>query len=249
MSSANISAAELVAEIQLFCREHANPQIVAKYSRYFKEGYDAYGLTSGLLTDKVKELIQLHNLDLPTVLEAAPALIGSPKYEETGFAILLTASLKKAWNKQTFEATANWFSVGMVNWAHADVFCSELLSPFLLTGFITFDDLALWRFSSHKFQRRASAVALIPWVKKHREATEILLFIETLMTDNQREVHQGVGWLLRETWKVDPIPVETFLLKWKNTAPRLIFQYATEKMTIEQKSRFKKKANGKNIVN
>ena len=33
---------------------------------------------------------------------------------------------------------------------------------------------------------------------------------------------------------------ETFLLKWKNTAPRLIIQYATEKMTLEQKLRFKK---------
>ena len=31
---------------------------------------------------------------------------------------------------------------------------------------------------------------------------------------------------------------ELFLEKWKNSAPRLIFQYACEKMTSENKSRF-----------
>jgi len=60
--------------------------------------------------------------------------------------------------------------------------------------------------------------------------------------DPAREVHQGVGWFLREAWKIQPIPVEEFLLKYKDTAPRLIFQYATEKMKPEEKERFKKMA-------
>jgi hypothetical protein len=33
--------------------------------------------------------------------------------------------------------------------------------------------------------------------------------------------------------------VEPFLLDWKDTAPRLIFQYATEKMTAADKARFR----------
>jgi hypothetical protein len=49
-----------------------------------------------------------------------------------------------------------------------------------------------------------------------------------------------VGWFLREAWKIEPEPVEAFLLKYKNTAPRLIFQYATEKMTKEGKERFRR---------
>ena len=60
------------------------------------------------------------------------------------------------------------------------------------------------------------------------------------MMDKEREVHQGVGWFLREAWKIEPAPVEAFLLKYKDTAPRLIFQYATEKMTPEEKNRFRK---------
>jgi hypothetical protein len=52
-------------------------------------------------------------------------------------------------------------------------------------------------------------------------------------------VHQGPGWFLREAWKVQPRPVERFLRCWKDTAARLIFQYATEKMTPAQKQRFR----------
>jgi 3-methyladenine DNA glycosylase AlkD len=60
------------------------------------------------------------------------------------------------------------------------------------------------------------------------------------MLDPDRVVHLGVGWFLREAWKVNPEPVEAFLLEWKDRAPRLIYQYATEKMTAAQKARFKK---------
>ena len=34
--------------------------------------------------------------------------------------------------------------------------------------------------------------------------------------------------------------MESFLLEYKDSAPRLIFQYATEKMSPEQKKRFRK---------
>jgi len=45
---------------------------------------------------------------------------------------------------------------------------------------------------------------------------------------------------LREAWKIKPQETETFLLKWKNTGARLIFQYACEKMTKVQKLKYRK---------
>ncbi len=65
-------------------------------------------------------------------------------------------------------------------------------------------------------------------------------FIEPLMTDDQKKVQQGLGWFLREAWKIKKNETESFLLKWKNEAPRTIYQYATAKMTAAQKKRFKK---------
>ena len=72
----------------------------------------------------------------------------------------------------------------------------------------------------------------------------LLRFIRSMMQDAERVVHQGLGWFLPEAWKVRPEAVEPFLLEWKDTAPRLIFQYATEKMSPRQKARFRR-AKGK----
>jgi 3-methyladenine DNA glycosylase AlkD len=77
-------------------------------------------------------------------------------------------------------------------------------------------------------------------MKETKKVQEYVNFIEPLMMDPEREVHQGVGWFLREAWKIQPAPVEEFLLKYKDTAARLIFQYATEKMDSEQKERFRR---------
>jgi hypothetical protein len=60
-----------------------------------------------------------------------------------------------------------------------------------------------------------------------------------MMLDGERVVHQGLGWFLREAWKRDAATVEPFLLEFKDTAARLIFQYATERMTAGDKARFK----------
>jgi hypothetical protein len=35
---------ERFLEIRRFCEKNANPEIEKKYSRYFTEGYDSYGL-------------------------------------------------------------------------------------------------------------------------------------------------------------------------------------------------------------
>jgi hypothetical protein len=33
-----------IKEIRSFCMNNSNPEIIKKYSKYFKEGYDGYGI-------------------------------------------------------------------------------------------------------------------------------------------------------------------------------------------------------------
>jgi 3-methyladenine DNA glycosylase AlkD len=230
----------LRSEIIAFCQANADEAIVKKYSRYFKEDYDAYGLTYPLYEAKVKSIMSDPGIDLPFVLKTSRLLIPGTKYEETSFALGMVKALKKNYTPETFEEIGYWFSIGIRNWAHTDSLCSEILSVFLLKNIISYKDMSSWRTSSNKFQRRAVPVALIKLMKEREDHREFFPFIEPLMMDPAREVHQGLGWFLREAWKKQPLPVEEFLLKWKDTAPRLIFQYATEKMTPEQKERFRR---------
>jgi len=235
-----MTSPELILDIRTFCRANADPAIVQKYSRYFKEGYAGYGLPTGLFRDKVKELQASGELTMKTILEAAPDLISSPNYEEPSFAMQLLKGFSRQFSKETFYAIEHWFAIGIRNWAHTDGLCSELLTPMFLKGLFAMEDLSGWRFSSYPFQRRAVPVCLIKSAKKCTDILPYLAFLDPMMADRERVVHQGLGWFLREAWKVHPAPVEKFLLTWNNAAARLIFQYATEKMAKEERGRFRR---------
>ena len=52
-----MKAKDLCEEIRSFCRGNADDAVVKKYSKYFKEGYDAYGVSREKLDAKVKSLL------------------------------------------------------------------------------------------------------------------------------------------------------------------------------------------------
>jgi 3-methyladenine DNA glycosylase AlkD len=241
-----MSPEQLISEIRSYCQAHANEDNVKKYSRYFKNEYIAYGLTQTEIQDKVKELLSRAEITLSLIIDAAPELIHSLRYEEPSFALLLLNGREKQFTKETFQKIENWYSYGISNWAHADTLGMMILPGFLLKHIVSLDEFKPWITSSHKFQRRCVPVTLIKILKNNKTAdfTTYFAFIEPLMTDKEREVHQGVGWFLREAWKIQPSPTEQFLLRWKDRAPRLIIQYATEKMTPKNKNRFKRLKNG-----
>lgn len=240
------SRAELAAEIRAYCAAHPNPKLVEKYARYFKEGFDAWGLLDSkheFWTVKEPEWRERHaRWGLKGFLKLGEDLFSSGKYEEGSIAIRFVKHYGAELDSVALPALAKWFAAGLRNWAHTDVLCGEILTPALVAGRISLHDLAPWRSSKHPFQRRAVPVAMLGLVKQPFDAQALLAFIAPLMTDPARVVHQGTGWFLREMWKKQPAPVEAFLLEWKETAPRLIFQYATEKMIATQKARFKRES-------
>ncbi|HAQ18492.1 MAG TPA: hypothetical protein DCR40_04560 [Prolixibacteraceae bacterium] len=235
-----MSPSELVQEIRSYCVANADAERLQKSQRYFKEEFVGYGLTAPQVYSKVKEMLKSGDFDLPTVLNAAPILMKNGMYEEISMALLLIDGLWKQFTPETFQSIGSWFSFSIHNWAHADTLGMFLLPRFLDKKIVVMDDFTSWLGSPFKFQRRCVPVTLIKHIKKTRQVMPSILFVEKLMLDSEREVHQGMGWFLREAWKISPSEVELFLEKWKGNSPRLIIQYACEKMTPENKLRFKR---------
>lgn len=231
---------QLEQSIRSFCIEHENDAIKQKYARYFKEAYNPYGLTQELLEQKVEHLIKIDKIDLETLLQAAPNLIKTGMYEETSFCIFLAKKLKKQFTPDALRRIELWFDEGIQNWAHCDGLCGEVLWLFIDMGIVPIGYFEAWRQSPFRFKRRAVPVTLIKPMKRAMQFAPFFKIIEPLMADEERVVHQGVGWFLREAWKKQPEVTEAFLMKWKETAPRLIVQYATEKMTPDQKLAFRR---------
>lgn len=231
---------EIIQEIRSYCMANADAERLQKSQRFFKDEFVGYGLTAPQVYLKVKEMHKRGGFDLPTVLDAAPILMKYRMFEEISMVLLLLDGLWKQFTPDTFQTIGRWFNFSITNWAHADTLGMFVLPKFLDKKIIEMDDFSSWLDSPFKFQRRCVPVTLIKHIKKTRQVMPSILFVEKLMTDPEREVHQGMGWFLREAWKISPAEVESFLEKWKDTAPRLIIQYACEKMMPEDKMRFKR---------
>lgn len=230
-----------INEIRNFYSKNSNPANVEKYSRYFKEGYDAYGISQEQMDELKAVIIEKYMEDdgLDFVFEVSESLFGSGKYEEGSLPIVLAITLKKQLEYDHFDEIEKWFDYGINNWAHVDMMSTHLLPEFFTRCSFPLNRLQPWVKSGLKWKRRASAVTLIKLFDEFK-IKEMLKLLSPLMEDEDRPAQQGVGWFLREAWKRDRIQVENFLMEWKNKSPRLIYQYATEKMTMAEKVKFKK---------
>ncbi len=233
----------IVAEIRKAYKAKADPAIVTKYSRYFKEGYIGYGVSSEDYREIEEGIVKKYGeqLGLEGFLALGDLLMQGKMFEENTFAYHVLLTYKTEFTKATFLHITKWLEGGIKNWGHCDSLCGGVLIEFYTKKIVTTTDLAGWVKAKSQWKRRALPVSLITFLKKLKvPVKELLPLVEPLMMDEERVVHQGLGWFLREAWKVEPKPVEALLLQWKDKSARLIFQYATEKMTKEQKERYKK---------
>jgi 3-methyladenine DNA glycosylase AlkD len=230
-------------EVRAYCIAHADPVLVRKYAKFFKEGYDAYGIDhkDPSWESQNKEWAARLRAAGPTAyLDAGDILTRTGKYEEASAAILCAAAMRDRYTPAAFKRIGTWFEGGIRNWGHNDGICSLVLGPFLTDGVVDIDTLAEWRTSEFKYKRRAVPVAMLPLLDERADYGPMFDVIEPLMTDPERVVQQGVGWFLREAWKRQPKATEQFLMKHKETGARLIFQYATERMTPADRERFRR---------
>ena len=250
----------IIKEVRDYLKQNSDKKLIEKYARFFKEGYDSYGISTEIFNSLLKTMLEKYVLtgDLDDVLTLGNELFASGKYEEGSLAISFLSALRKRESKLAKKKTFQnpqlllefdrtvlpqlkiLFDKWILNWAHTDMTCSELLGKMLIDKTITISDFTTWKKSISKWTRRAVPVSMIALLKNEKDLSPLLDYIDSMMMDIERPVQQGLGWFLREAWKKQPAPVEKFLFKWKENAPRLIFQYATEKMGKEQREKFRR---------
>jgi len=233
---------QLQNEIRGFCEQNADQALVTKYQRYFVEGYDAFGVDGKLMEQQRAAWLAQYRaqLGLAGFLDLGDRLVATGKYEEASFALGFARAFEKEFAPHTLERLGNWLERGIGNWAHTDSFSLDLLALFITRRIVPLQAISTWRQSPSRWKRRSVPVSLIKTLKMDFDIVELLQFLAPLMNDPEKVVQQGLGWFLREAWKQYPAGVEAYLLEWKETCGRIVVQYATEKMTLEQKARFKR---------
>ncbi len=230
---------EIMKLTERFFLDNEDPVLALKYARFFKEGYDPYGLSEEMIRDHKRMLVEKYSFSPQEAAELGHSFLKTGKYEFGSLAVMLLKKFRPKFNLEVFHTVRAWFDDGVENWAHSDMICSNITPVFLELHIVELDGFADWRYSESKWTRRAVPVTML-YLRKTADPAQLLDFIEPMMQDHEYVVHQGLGWFLKQLWVVHPKEVEEFLHKHRNTAPRLIVQYATEKMHKDKRKRFRR---------
>lgn len=228
--------------IRQFFEANASAEIVNKYERYFKDGYDGFGIEQKIFDEQrdlwVSEWDEEMSLD--DYLTLGDYLMKNGRLEEKTLAMFFVKGKKENYNLQTFEKIGQWLELYIDNWASTDVLCMLVTPSFFMDDILPLNQLSDWNNASSEWKRRAIPVTLVELLKHDLQPDKALPLIEPLMLDDSEYVQKGIGTLLRGLWKKYPTEIEAFLLKWKDQCGRLIIQYACEKMDKEYRKQFRK---------
>jgi 3-methyladenine DNA glycosylase AlkD len=228
--------------IRTFCKENTNQANIDKYSRYFKEGFDGYGVGQKVFEAQRDSWIAewKDELNIEKYLDLGDQLVSGGKYEEVSFAFAFLKSERENYTKNTFARIGHWFELGINDWASTDVLCMLVLPNFFIDKVLELEELAPWTKAKSEWQRRCVPVCLNQMVKQGLNLKTVFMLIEPLMLDKSQYVQKGIGTFLRSLWKTHPSEIEDFLYMWKDECGRLIVQYTTEKMDKEYRKKFRK---------
>jgi hypothetical protein len=188
---------KFAAKVCKFCAAHKNRGLAANYARYFKEGYDSWGLLDSKRPmwneQKRAWMAKYRDLGLAGALELGCPAFRTGNYEKGSMAIHFAKQFLDQFDEAAFEKLGDWFAAGIGNRAHTDVLCGKSIGPRLENRRIRLAALVPWRESGRKYQRRAVPVAMLSLLKGATGLGPLLEFVRPLMTDEKRVVHQGVG--------------------------------------------------------
>ncbi len=129
------------------------------------------------------------------------------------------------------------------NWEHADALSYLYSILFERYPNLVLPTLKKWNRSTNPWKQRMSIVSLIYYASPKRKAPPVKLvleMVEPLITSYDAYVKKGVGWTLRESYKLYPKETFAFLKKHVHALSAISFSYATERVTKEEKTELKR---------
>lgn len=214
--------------------DELNNNIDQKYKegaiRYFKEKIKVVGVRSKIVNKIAQkywpEIKMQSKLEIFALCEE---LLKTGYSEKISIALDWTYRLKKDYQKSDFNIFLSWLSKFISNWASDDDFCCH---PF---GYIIFifpeflPKLQKLAKSKNRWEKRASAIALIYSVSHKKHLPAIFKTAEILLQDQDDLVQKGYGWLLKVASENYPKEVLNFVNQNKSKMPRTALRYAIEK--------------------
>lgn len=171
-------------------------------------------------------------------MRLADALMADRFLEAKGVAVELVARYRRVFAPRWLPRWKRWLAQDLAaNWATTDAICGLLVGRLVLDHPALATTVAGWSRARNMWVRRASAVALIPSVRRGLALDLAYDVAARLHGDREDLIQKAVGWLLREAGKTDPARLERYLRARGSAIPRTTLRYAIERFAEPRRQR------------
>jgi 3-methyladenine DNA glycosylase AlkD len=212
----------------------ARPAGTFDAARYFRGDHGLRFHNVG--TDDVRALARAiymaHHLDWTAddAMRLADELMQDPFLETKGIGIEILARYRKSFTPRLLPSWKRWLAGNLsTNWATTDLICGMLIGPLVADRPHLVGRIQAWSSHRNMWVRRASAVALIPAIRRGLALDEAYDVARKLHPDREDLIQKAVGWMLREAGKRDAARLERYLRAHGASIPRTTLRYAIER--------------------
>jgi 3-methyladenine DNA glycosylase AlkD len=203
-------------------------------SRYFRGEADLgfYNVGTPQVRALAKEIYESNRArwTIDTAAAFAESLISDRFLEVKAVGIEVMARYHRSFTPRLLPVWKRWMARNhSANWATTDAICGSLIGPLVVRYPGLAGRVRGWSRDRNMWVRRASAVALIPSVRRGAALDIAYDVARTLHRDTEDLIQKAAGWLLREAGKSDAARLERYLRKNGPSVPRTTVRYAIER--------------------
>ncbi len=228
----------IIDELKSELQSHADKKISEGAKRFFKEEIQTLGIKSATVRKISAQFFKkTKGLKKAEIIALCEELMRTGVLEYRGIAQDWFFRLRKQYAPEDFQVLDRWVRNYIHNWADCDDLCTHSLGYFLMDFPDFTRQLFVWAKSPNRWERRASAVALIYPVRKGKYRDKVFEIADILLPDKDDMVQKGYGWMLKVTADFELQKVFDYVMKNKHIMPRTALRYAIEKMPADMKKR------------
>lgn len=172
-------------------------------------------------------------------LQVCRTLLKEDKRYYFSIATLLLKKRGSVIDKKYIDLYIDTMQKDIRGWGQVDQYCYRVLGPIFNSDYSLFPILKEWSFSINKDVRRASIVSMLISSGKitlDYPLHHVLELCDRLKDDEDFHVRKAVGWVLKCAYPTYKDEITKYLTENVDTMDRMIFRYALEHATKEEKA-------------
>jgi 3-methyladenine DNA glycosylase AlkD len=230
--------AYIAAHIRTVLKNGGSAPHTVEVQRFFKHEVQSRGWYTAELRKVSRRFRRaiLAEHGLPYLLLVADQLFRGEMLEEKNFAVMLLEGMTTQFSRGEFKLFESWLD-RVSTWADHDALVHYLIGPMVAADDTYLTRLPRWAKKKDVWHQRAAAVSLIHSTRQHKNFDHIQRMTELLLTSDDDMVQKGLGWLLREAAKANPVQTVAYLMTTRDRTPRLVLRTACETLDRQTRAR------------